>query len=97
MITIHVTDTSLSVTGHAERPAGVPPGNNIVCAAVSAVTLTLIEGLREIADLDIEATTESGNVQAKWDRLNDIGKALIDTWLLGISGIQGSYGNITIV
>ena len=97
MINIHVDENSITVTGHAERPAGVPPGNNIICAAVSSVTLTLIEGLREIAGLQIEAITEPGNVQIKWDRLNDIGKALIDTWLLGIYGIQGSYGNITIV
>ena len=39
MINIHVDENSLSVTGHAERPAGVPPGNNIICAAVSSVTL----------------------------------------------------------
>lgn len=97
MITIHVTDNSLSVTGHAERPAGVPPGNNIICAAVSSVTLTLVEGLREVAGLNIEAVTDPGNVQIRWDRMNDIGQALIDTWLLGILGIQGSYGNITIV
>lgn len=97
MITIHITDNSLSVTGHAERPAGVPPGNNIICAAVSSVTLTLVEGLREVAGLNIEAVTDPGNVQIRWDRMNDIGQALIDTWLLGIFGIQGSYGNITIV
>lgn len=97
MITIHVTDNSLSVTGHAERPVGVPPGNNIVCAAVSSVTLTLVEGLREVAGLNIEAVTDPGNVQIRWGRMNDIGQALIDTWLLGIFGIQGSYGNITIV
>lgn len=97
MINIHVDENSITVTGHAERPAGVPPGNNIICAAVSSVTLTLIEGLRQIAGLQIEATTESGDVRISWSRMNDIGKALIDTWLLGIYGIQGSYGNITIV
>lgn len=97
MIYIHIDNASISVTGHAERPVGVPPGNNIICAAVTSITLTLIEGLREVAGLDIEAITESGDVQIRWNQLNDIGRALIDTWRLGIDGIQGSYGNITIV
>ena len=63
MINIHVDENSITVTGHAERPAGVPPGNNIICAAVSSVTLTLIEGLRRIAGLQIEAVTEPGDVR----------------------------------
>ena len=97
MIRINVKDTGITVSGHAQRLPGASPGHNIICAAVSSVTLTLIEGLREVAGLQIEAVTEPGDVRISWPRMNDIGKALIDTWLLGIYGIQGSYGNITIV
>ena len=97
MINIRVTDSSIEVTGHAERPAGVPPGNNIICAGVSALTLTLIEGLREVAGLPIEARADPGDTLITWGRMNVIGQALIDSWMLGIQGIRDSYGNITIV
>jgi len=76
----------------------VEPGQNIVCAAVSALTLTLIEGLEAIAGMKIETVEEVGNVSIHWMQVNEIGKALIDTWYIGINRIQDNYKNtITIV
>ena len=86
MIKVHLDLHNITVEGHAPRPEGTEPGQNIVCAAVSALTLTLIEGLEAIAGMRIE-TVE-----------NDTGKALIDTWYIGITRIQDSYPNtITIL
>lgn len=94
MIQVSLNDHHISVTGHAVT--GAPPGHNIVCAAVSALTLTLIEGLESVAGVRISTTEEPGNVQITWGELNPIGKALIDTWYAGISQIQTDYGHITI-
>lgn len=44
MIRINVKDTGITVSGHAQRLPGASPGHNIICAGVSALTLTLIEG-----------------------------------------------------
>lgn len=99
MIEVHIDGSKhfITVQGHAARPEGVQPGQNIVCAAVSALTLTLIEGLECIANERISARVDAGDVLIEWDELSDIGSALIDTWFIGILKIQEAYGEITII
>ena len=99
MIEVHIDGSKhfITVQGHAARPEGVQPGQNIVCAAVSALTLTLIEGLECIANERISARVDAGDVLIEWDELSDLGSALIDTWFIGILKIQEAYGEITII
>ena len=99
MIEVHIDGSKhfITVQGHAARPEGVQPGQNIVCAAVSALTLTLIEGLECIANERISARVDAGDVLIEWDELSDIGSALISTWFLGILRIQEAYGEIMII
>ena len=99
MIEVHIDGSKhfITVQGHAARPEGVQPGQNIVCAAVSALTLTLIEGLESIANERISARVDTGDVFIEWDELSDIGSALIDTWFIGILKIQEAYGEIMII
>lgn len=98
MIKVHLDLNTITVQGHAPRPENTESGQNIVCAAVSALTLTLIEGLEAIAGVKIETVEEPGNVRISWMNLNDTGKALIDTWYIGITRIRDSYDNtITII
>lgn len=99
MIEVHIDGSKhfITVQGHAARPEGVQPGQNIVCAAVSALTLTLIEGLECIANERISARVDAGDVLIEWDELSDIGSALISTWFIGISKIQEAYGEIMII
>ena len=99
MIEVHIDGSKhfITVQGHAARPEGVQPGQNIVCAAVSAITLTLIEGLKSIANERISVRVDTGDVSIEWDELSDIGSALIDTWFIGILKIQEAYGEITII
>ena len=99
MIEIHL-DTAekvLTVRGHAARPEGVEPGQNIVCAAVSALVMTLIVGLEDIAESRISYKVADGDVTIRWDTLGDIGDALISTWFLGILRIREEYGEIKII
>ena len=99
MIEVHIDESKhfITVQGHAARPEGVQPGQNIVCAAVSALTLTLIEGLECIANERISARVDAGDVLIEWDELSDIGSALISTWFIGILKIQEAYGEIMII
>ena len=88
MIHVSVSLKSIHVSGHANI---APKGSDIVCAAVSALTLTLIQGLKAIAEMKLHESVEEGNICIEWQVLNDTGKALIDTWFLGICGIAAEY------
>lgn len=66
-------------------------GQDIVCAAVSALTLTLINGLRAVAGMDISVDSHDGFASIGWEQANEVGKALIDTWYLGICDISREY------
>lgn len=88
MITVLVAKDRIHVSGHANT---APYGSDIVCAAVSAITLTLIRGLKEIAHMGLYGSIEPGNICIEWQTINDTGKALIDTWFLGILGIAEEH------
>lgn len=88
MITVLMAPDKIHISGHANT---APQGSDIVCSAVSALTLTLIRGLKEIAHMSLNESIERGNICIKWQTLNDTGKALIDTWFLGICGIAAEY------
>lgn len=81
MIVVKVRERSIEVFGHAGM---APKGQDIVCAAVSAVTLTLLNGLREIAKMKIRKEVRDGFVRIQWNEINAAGRVLIDTWYLGI-------------
>ena len=91
MITVLVTPNKIHLSGHANT---APRGTDIVCSAVSALTLTLIQGLKEIACMSLHESVESGNICIEWQTINDTGKALIDTWFLGMCGISAEYSVI---
>lgn len=91
MITVLVAEDRIHVSGHANT---APRGLDIVCSAVSALTLTLIQGLKEIAHISLYESVERGNVCIKWQTLNDTGKALVDTWFLGMCDIAAEYSVI---
>ena len=84
VIKVYVGSNRIRVQGHANA---APKGQDIVCAAVSALTLTLIRGLKDIACMTIYEEVEPGNVCIKWQKANDTGKVLIDTWFLGMCAI----------
>ena len=88
MITVLVANDRIHVSGHANT---APYGSDIVCAAVSAITLTLIRGLENIAYMSLYESVEPGNICIEWQTINDTGKALIDTWFLGILGIAEEH------
>lgn len=90
MIEIKVRKGHIEVKGHAT-------GSEIVCAAVSALTQTLVRGLIDIAQDNVSWLADSGNMIIEWQKLSDTGCALVDTWYLGICGIKESYGYIKII
>ena len=88
MITVLALHDRIQVSGHANT---APIGADIVCAAVSALTLTLLEGMKNLAHMELYESVEPGNICIEWQEMNDTGKVLVDTWLLGMRGIAAEY------
>ena len=88
MIMILITPNKIHMSGHANT---AQRGSDIVCSAFSALTLTLLRGLKEIASVELFESVEAGNVCIEWQTINDTGKALVDTWFLGVCGIAAEY------
>lgn len=94
MIQVRIREHEITMSGHA----GIAPrGYDLVCAAVSALTYTLIDAIRAMEGANINATVDHGNVSVKWQHMNDTGKIIIDSWFIGICSINREYECITFI
>ena len=88
MINITIAPAQLSVSGHA----GYNPGNDIVCAAVSALVQTFEASAREFTTDEIRSSLQDGNAVIAWPRAPTKELSLlIDSTCLGLIRIAGSY------
>ena len=94
MIQVKVRPYGIRMDGHANRRVN---GQDIVCAAVSALTCSLINALQELTGDRIRADTGSGMTVIKWQKLSDKGRTLVDAWFLGLAAINQEYNCITFV
>lgn len=94
MITVHVDSHGVSMRGHAGCHED---GQDLVCAAVSALTCSLIHSLKHLSGNRIRADTGDGRTEIRWDGLTERGELLVDSWFLGIAAINQDYHCITFV
>lgn len=89
MIEIHMTGNRIRIRGHSGY---APPGQDIVCAAVSALTDTLAASLEELtADVD-QIDLRSGEAVITLNNgISEKGRALVDAFFIGISGIAEAH------
>ena len=93
MIRICIRESGIRTAGHAGRTES--DGIDRVCAAVSALTCALINGLTDLTGDRIRAYTDSGTTIVEWENLTDGGKLLVDNWMLGMTDINREYNCIT--
>ena len=82
-----------SVSGHANMGAY---GEDLVCAAVSAVVQTAILGITEVCHMQAGISIEEGQtscILSKDASADDIGRAgiVFDTMIAGLKSIQAAY------
>lgn len=89
MITITVHSNSIDLSGHA----GYNPGNDIVCAGVSALVQTFVLAVEELTTTDIDVTrAEDGYIERiTWDGMSPAFNTLLDALTLGVGSIAESY------
>ena len=76
--------------GHAEY---ANPGQDIVCAAVSALIITTVNSLERFTEEQIEAEADEGyvSIHFKTNPNTERGKLLMDSLILGLTEIEHSY------
>ena len=88
---------SLKVKGHAGY---AEEGSDIICAAVSALTINLVNSLDELTDASFELKEDDGLVEITFnDKLDSYAALLMNSYLLGIEDIlseNADYINLII-
>ena len=90
MIVVNITQTGLTVDGHARY---AETGNDIICAAVSALAQGLIHSMEALTDDRISYQIRDGHIDLKCGNLSEQGKLLIDSFFIAVSDIQMTYGD----
>lgn len=85
MIKVQITEKGIRMEGHAGH---VKEGQDIVCAAISALTCSLINALEDLTANRIRAETGSGWTLIQWEKLDEFGRLLVDAWYLAIMDIH---------
>lgn len=95
MIEIKADKGTITITGHAGY---APPGNDIVCAAISALAQTFAASVEELTDDKIEYEIEPGNTVIKLWTLSEKAKTLLESFFLGAKMIAESYpANVKVI
>lgn len=79
------------IAGHAGY---AEEGEDIVCAAVSALVINAINSIEEFTEDAFTCDCSDGMIQ-NWEFTSDVSQAtdlLMDSLMLGLSNIQKSYG-----
>lgn len=90
MIQIHVDSTQIVVEGHAGHG---PPGQDIVCAAVSALVQTLALSLDRLAPGETVCSMEPGSATIRYTSLSEKGRLLVCSFFVGIEAVAAAYPN----
>ena len=84
----YVSFTSKGHAGYADR------GQDIVCAAVSALIITTVNAMESFTEDIIDVTEDDGFVSFQFQNPpTEKGKLLMDALLLGLTDIENSYQN----
>lgn len=95
MIAVSVRKDKITVSGHAGYAAA---GKDIVCAGVTALTMSLVKSLNDLTENNIDYEMSPGKVDVHYGDLSEAGKLLVDSFFIGICLIANEYpDNVRIV
>lgn len=83
-------EITFKCTGHADGGTKDAAGNNLVCAAVSAIAQTCAAGCSEYADFYKEKYRGSGQLEFRCSN-NLQTKAIVDAALIGLGEVERQY------
>ncbi len=78
------------ISGHAGYAKA---GKDIICSAVSALSVTTVNALEKLAHVYVEAEQDDGYISCQFPKgVNPEGKLLMDAMILGMQQICENYG-----
>lgn len=91
MIKIIYEPGRITVTGHA---GFAPPGQDIVCSAISVLVQTLSRSVAQLTDDMAEGLEIPGKAIIITEHLSDErAKLLVDAFLIGVNGVAEAYAD----
>ena len=88
MIAVSVRLDGITIDGHAGYAEA---GKDIVCAGVTALTENLIDSIESLTKDEIQYDISPGRVDIHFKNLSEDGKLLVDSFFLGICGIEHDF------
>lgn len=88
MIEVSRSKESIRICGHAGY---AEHGKDIVCAAVTALSQTLIMSVEELTDDEIQCEISLGRAEIHYRDLSEAGKLLVDSFFIGIERIAEAF------
>lgn len=88
MIAVSVRKDKITVSGHAGYAEA---GKDIVCAGVTALTMSLVKSLNDLTEDKIEYEISPGRADIYYRDLSEAGKLLVDSFFIGICLIAEEY------
>ena len=88
MIVVSHSNGEIKIEGHAGY---AKMGEDIVCAAVSALTLTFIASVEELTQDNLKCDIKAGNTFIQYRNLSAAAKLLLDSFFVGIRMIADDY------
>lgn len=88
MINVRAGPGQITITGHAHY---APPGKDIVCAAISALTQSFIASIEELTEEQIKYDISPGRADIYIENPGEAAKLLIGSFLIGCKMIADEY------
>lgn len=89
MITIQHRPGLITVSGHSGY---APPGQDIVCSAISTLTQTLVSSLVDVGSDEISCDIRHGSAVIRYgEDQSEQMTLLIRSFFIGVSGVASAY------
>lgn len=88
MITIRQEGNRITAEGHAGY---APYGQDIVCAAISALLQTLTQSVEELTNCEIKSDLRPGKAVIEYEDETKETALLVESFFIGVSGIAAAY------
>ena len=88
MIKVQYSNDRITITGHSGY---APPGQDIVCSAVSVLIQTLIFTIEQKEPEAIDYRLQPGDTEVLITHPSELTKTLVDAFFIGVNAVADAY------